>query len=72
MNIDDASAGAVNFPSAFSAPIAATASEIAGRNGIMIWTSVAHSAAFSGENPVATRRTTGSGKIIAATATSPR
>ena len=38
----------------------------------MIRTSVAHSAAFSGEKPVATRRTTGSGNTIATSATSPR
>ena len=54
LNIDDASAGAVYCSSAFSAPIATTASEIAGRNGIMIRTSFAHSSAFSGEKPVAT------------------
>ncbi len=60
------------FSSAFSAPIATTASEIAGRNGIMIRTSFAHSSAFSGEKPVATRRTTGSGNSIAAIASNPR
>ena len=72
LNIDDASAGAVYFSSALSAPIATTASEIAGRNGIMIRTSRAQSSAFSGEKPVATRCTTGPGKIIASSATVPR
>ena len=72
MNIDEASAGAVYFSSAFRAPIATTASEMAGRNGIMMRTRWAHSAVFSGENPAATRRTTGPGKIIAASASTPR
>src|SRR5205809_3471757 len=72
LNIDDARPGAVYFSSALSAPIATTASEIAGKNGIMIWTSVAHSAAFSGEKPVATSRTTGPGNSIPAAATNPR
>ena len=72
LNIDEASAGAVYFSSAFSDPIATTASEIAGRNGIMIRTSRAQSAAFSGENPLATRWTTGPGKIIPRRAAVPR
>ena len=52
--------------------MATTASEIVGRNGSMMRTSVAQSAAFSGEKPVATRCTTGSGKSIATPATTPR
>ena len=72
LNIDEARAGAVYRSSAFSAPIATTATEIAGKNGIMMRTSSAVSAAFSGENPVATVRTTGPGHSIASAATDPR
>ena len=71
LNIEEASAGAVYFSSAFSAPIATTASEIVGRNGIMMRTSVAQSSAFSGEKPVATRRTTGPGNSIPSAANVP-
>ena len=72
LNIDDASAGAVYRSSALSAPIATAASEITGRNGIMIRISVAVSSALAGENPVATRCTTGSGNAIATSAIAPR
>ena len=72
LNIDDESAGAVYRSSALSAPMATTASDTVGRNGSMMRTSVAHSAAFSGENPVAMRCTTGPGKSMATPAITPR